>query len=230
MAEIYGYTVISPLTVMLTHLSETIKSHAHELLNRSETMQLVENLKKTEPELVNDAIPNVVTYANLEKILRSLLREGIPIKDLSTILETIVDAGSTTRDMDMITEQVRGALSRTITRKFCQNGQLRVVTLDADVETKILAALTKNDHGVYLALSPDIMQQIIAQLGELRKKFNELSQTPILLTSQVIRVYVSRMVSQFYPDMYVLSFNEITSNVQIQAIGNVSLGAQPKQA
>ena len=230
MAEIYGYTVISPLTVMLTHLSEAIKSHAHELLNRSETMQLVENLKKTEPELVNDAIPNVVTYANLEKILRSLLREGIPIKDLSTILETIVDAGSTTRDMDMITEQVRGALSRTITRKFCQNGQLRVVTLDADVETKILAALTKNDHGVYLALSPDIMQQIIAQLGELRKKFNELSQTPILLTSQVIRVYVSRMVSQFYPDMYVLSFNEITSNVQIQAIGNVSLGAQPKQA
>ena len=230
MAEIYGYTVISPLTVMLTHLSETIKSHAHELLNRSETMQLVENLKKTEPELVNDAIPNVVTYANLEKILRSLLREGIPIKDLSTILETIVDAGSTTRDMDMITEQVRGALSRTITRKFCQNGQLRVVTLDADVETKILAALTKNDHGVYLALSPDIMQQIIAQLGELRKKFNELSQTPILLTSQVIRVYVSRMVSQFYPDMVVLSFNEITSNVQIQAIGNVSLGAQPKQA
>lgn len=230
MAEIYGYTVISPLTVMLTHLSETIKSHAHELLNRSETMQLVENLKKTEPELVNDAIPNVVTYANLEKILRSLLREGIPIKDLSTILETIVDAGSTTRDMDMITEQVRGALSRTITRKFCQNGQLRVVTLDADVETKILAALTKNDHGVYLALSPDIMQQIIAQLGELRKKFNELSQTPILLTSQVIRVYVSRMVSQFYPDMYVLSFNEITSNVQIQAIGNVSLGTQPKQA
>ena len=230
MAEIYGYTVISPLTVMLTHLSEIIKSHAHELLNRSETMQLVENLKKTEPELVNDAIPNVVTYANLEKILRSLLREGIPIKDLSTILETIIDAGSTTRDMDMITEQVRGALSRTITRKFCQNGQLRVVTLDADVETKILAALTKNDHGVYLALSPDIMQQIIAQLGELRKKFNELSQTPILLTSQVIRVYVSRMVSQFYPDMYVLSFNEITSNVQIQAIGNVSLGAQPKQA
>ncbi len=230
MAEIYGYTVISPLTVMLTHLSEIIKSHAHELLNRSETMQLVENLKKTEPELVNDAIPNVVTYANLEKILRSLLREGIPIKDLSTILETIVDAGSTTRDMDMIAEQVRGALSRTITRKFCQNGQLRVVTLDADVETKILAALTKNDHGVYLALSPDIMQQIIAQLGELRKKFNELSQTPILLTSQVIRVYVSRMVSQFYPDMYVLSFNEITSNVQIQAIGNVSLGAQPKQA
>ena len=186
----------------------------------------MENLKKTEPDLVADAIPNVVTYANLEKILRNLLKEGIPIKDLSTILETIVDAGSTTRDVDLITEQVRGALSRTITRKFCENGQLRVVTLDASLETKILSALTKNDHGVYLALSPDIMQQIIAQLGELRKKFNELSQTPIVLTSQVIRVYVSRMIAQFYPDIYVLSFNEITSNVQIQAIGNITLQPQ----
>ena len=229
MAEIYGYTVITPLTVMLTHLSETIKKHVHELVNRTETMQLVENLKKTEPDLVADAIPNIVTYANLEKILRNLLREGIPIKDLSAILETIVDVGATTRDMDLITEQVRGALSRTITRKFCENGQLRVVTLDAEVETKILSALTKNEHGVYLALSPEIMQQIIAELGELRKKFNELSQTPIVLTSQVIRVYVSRMISQFYPDVYVLSFNEITSNVQIQAIGNITLPAKEKR-
>lgn len=228
MAEIYGYTVISPLTVMLTHLSETIKKYAYELLDRSETMHLVENLKQTQPDLVADAIPNIVTYANLEKILRNLLREGIPIRDLGTILETIVDASATSRDMDMITEQVRGALSRTITRKFCTDGQLRVATLDADLETKILSALTKNDHGVYLALSPEIMQQVIAQLGELRKKFNELSQTPILLTSQVIRVYVSRMVAQFYPDVYVLSFNEIASNVQIQAIGNISLSVQEK--
>ena len=229
MAEIYGYTVISPLTVMLTHLSETIKKHAYELLNRTETVQLVENLKKTEPDLVADAIPNVVTYANLEKILRNLLKEGVPIKDLSAILEAIIDAGSTTRDIDMITEQVRAALSRTITRKFCENGQLRVATLDAELETKILSSLTKNEHGVYLALSPEIMQQMIAQLGDLRKKFNELSQTPILLTSQVIRVYVSRMITQFYPDVYVLSFNEITSNVQIQAIGNIRLQAQEQQ-
>ena len=223
MAEIYGYTVITPLSVMLTHLSETIKKYAYELLSRSETMQLVENLKKTEPELVAEAVPNVVTYANLEKILRNLLREGIPIKDLATILETIVDASAVTHDIDMITEQVRGALSRTITRRFCENGQLRVVTLDAEIEKKVLATLTKNDRGVYLALGPDIMQQIVAQLGEHRKKFAELSQTPIVLTSQVIRVYLARMIAQFYPDVYVLSFNEITSNVQIQAIGNIRL-------
>ncbi len=229
MAEIYGYTVISPLTVMLTHLSETIKKHAYELLGRTETMQLVEHLKQTEPELVADAIPNVVSYGVLEKILRALLKEGIPIRDLGLILEAIVDVGPN-RDVDTVTEQIRGRLSRTITRRFCDNGQLRVVTLDAEVEKKILAALTKNDQGVYLALSPDIMQQIMSQLGELRKKFQELSQTPIVLTSQIIRVYLSRMIAQFYPDIYVLSFNEITSNVQIQAIGNITMQSPAKPA
>ena len=226
MAEIYGYTVITPLTVMLTHLTEVIKKHAYELLGRTETMQLVENLKKTEPELVADAIPGVISYSGLEKVLRALLKEGVPIRDLGLILEAIVDAGPN-RDPDILTEQVRGCLSRTITRRFCENGQMRVVTLDAEVEKKILSALTKNDQGVYLALSPDVMQQIMTQLGELRKKFQELSQTPIVLTSQVIRVYLSRMITQFYPDFYVLSFSEITSNVQIQAIGNITL--QPQQ-
>lgn len=229
MAEIYGYTVITPLTVMLTHLTEVIKKHAHELLGRAETMQLVENLKKTEPELVADAVPPVISYSGLEKILRGLLREGVPIRDLGLILEAIVDAGPN-RDPDIVTEQVRGRLSRTITRRFCENGQMRVVTLDAEVEKKILSALTKNDQGVYLALSPDVMQQIMAQLGELRKKFQELSQTPIVLTSQVIRVYLSRMIAQFYPDIYVLSFSEITSNVQIQAIGNITLPPQKAQS
>lgn len=225
MAEIYGYTVITPLTVMLTHLSETIKKHAYELLGRTETMQLVEHLKQTEPDLVADAIPGVISYSGLEKILRALLKEGIPIRDLGLILEAIVDAGPN-RDIDTVTEQIRGRLSRTITRRFCENGQLRVVTLDAEVEKRILSALTKNDQGVYLALSSDVMQQIMTQLGELRKKFQELSQTPIVLTSQIIRVYLSRMISQFYPDVYVLSFNEITSNVQIQAIGNITLQPQ----
>lgn len=223
MAEIYGYTVITPLTVMLTHLSETVKKYAYELLNRAETIQLVENLKKTAPDLVEEAVPNVISYATLEKILRNLLREGVPIKDLGTILETAVEAWGTTHDLDLVTEQIRGALSRTITRKFCEDGQLRVVTLDADVEKKVLSALTKNEHGTYLALGPDIMQQIVTQLGELRKKFNELSQTPVVLTSQIIRVYLSRMIAQFYPDIYVLSFSEITNQVQIQAIGNITM-------
>ncbi|WP_279280087.1 flagellar biosynthesis protein FlhA [Pseudoflavonifractor sp. 524-17] len=225
MAEIYGYTVIDPLSVMLTHLGETVKKHAYELLNRAETIQLVENLKRTSPELVAEAVPNIVSYATLEKILRNLLQEGVPIKDLGTILETAVDALSQGRDITMVTEQVRGALSRTITRRFCEDGQLRVITLDAEVEKKIIASLTRNDQGIYLAMGPDLMQQIISQLSEHMKKFGELSQTPVILVSQVIRGYFSKMITQFYPNLYVLSFNEITSSVQIQALGNITLDA-----
>ena len=230
MAEIYGYTVIDPLSVMQTHLSEVVRSHAYELLGRAEVIQLVENLKRTAPELVEEAIPNFLTYANLERILRNLLREGVPIRDLGTILETAVDALATTKDLDMVTENVRGALSRTITRRFCEHGQLRVVTLDAEVEKRVISSLSKNEQGIYLAMGPDLMQQIVTQLAELIKKFNDLGQTPIVLTSQVIRVYFSRMLAQFYPNLYVLAFNEITSDVQIQSLGNITLRSDRKAA
>ncbi len=223
MAEIYGYTVIDPLSVLLTHLSETIKKHAYELLTRTETIQLVENLKRSTPELVEEACPAIVPYALLEKILRNLLMEGVPIRDLGTILETIVDALANTRDPDMLTESVRGALCRTITRRFCDNGQLRTITLDGEVERRIVSSLTKNDHGIYLAMGPDLIQTIIAQLTEHIKKFPELGQPPILLTSQVIRVYLSRLLSQYFPGLYVLSFSEIVGTVQIQSVGNISL-------
>lgn len=227
LAEIYGYTVIDPLSVMLTHLSETVKKHTHELLSRTETMQLVENLKNSAPDLVQEVVPGIVSYATLEKILRGLLREGIPIKDLATILETAADAISHGRDVDMAIEQIRSALSRTITRRFCEDGQLRVVTLDAEVEKKIIASITRNEQGVYLAMGPDLMHQIVSQMAENMKKFADLSQTPIILVSQVIRGYFSKMITQFYPNVYVLSFNEITNTVQIQALGNITLDAPP---
>jgi len=234
MAEIYGYTVIDPLSVMQTHLSEVVRSHAYELLGRAEVIQLVENLKRTAPELVEEAVPAMLSYASLEKILRNLLREGVPIRDLGTILETAVDALATTKDLDMVTENIRAALSRTITRRFCEHGQLRVVTLDAEVEKRVIASLSKNEQGIYLAMGPDLMQQIVTQLADMIRKFNDLSQTPIVLTSQVIRVYLSRMLAQFYPNLYVLAFNEITSDVQIQSLGNITLlrdsGTQRKAA
>ena len=229
MAEIYGYTVIDPLSVMQTHLSEVVRRHAYELLGRAEVIQLVENLKNTAPELVEEAIPNVLSYANLERILRNLLKEGIPVRDLGTILETAVDSLMTTKDMDMVCENIRVALSRTITRRFCEHGQLRVVTLDAEVEKRVISSLSKNEQGIYLAMGPDLMQTIVNQLSDYLRKFNDLSQTPIILTSQVIRVYLSRMLSQFYPGVYVLSFNEITSDVQIQSLGNITLeGSQAR--
>ena len=222
MAEIYGYNVIDPLSVMLTHLAETVKKHAYELLTRAETIRLVDNLKQTSPELVEEAVPAIIPYSKLEKLLRNLLQEGVPIKDLATIVETAADAFSQGRDLDMTTEQVRGALARTITRRFCEDGQLRVITLDAEVEKKIISSLTRNEQGVYLAMGPDLMQTIIAQMAEHLKKFSDLSQTPVILVSQVIRGYFSRMITQFYPNVYVLSFNEITNTVQIQALGNIT--------
>lgn len=223
MAEIYGYTVIDPLSVMLTHLSETVKKHTYELLNRAETIQLVENLKRSAPQLVEEAFPNVLSYAMLEKILCNLLKEGIPIKDMGTIVETTVDALAITHDVDLITESVRAQLKRTITHRFCEDGRLSVITLDAEVEKKIVASLTKNDQGVYLALGPDLMQKLLSQLNEHIKKFSELSQKPILLTSHIIRIYLSRLLEQFYPDLTVLSFNEVITSVQIQALGNITL-------
>ncbi len=221
MAEIYGYTVIDPLSVMLTHLSETVRKHAHELLSRQEVVQLVENVKMNAPQLVEELFPNVISYGVFQKILVNLLKEGIPIKDMETIMETIADSAMTVKDMDTITENIRTALKRTITRKFCDGGVMRVVTLSAELEKSIITSLTKGEQGMYLALSPDTMQSIIQQLGDEIKKFQELSQDPIVLTSQVVRLHFYRLIEQFYPSVYVLSFNEISNNIQIQAVGNI---------
>jgi len=120
-------------------------------------------------------------------------------------------------------EQIRAALARTITQRFCEDGQLRVITLDAEVERRIISSLTRNEQGTYLAMGADLMQQTVSQIGEHIRKFNDLGQTPIILVSQVIRGYFSRMITQFYPNVYVIAFNEVTNNVQIQAIGNVTM-------
>ena len=222
MAEIYGYTVIDPLSVMLTHLSETIKQHAHELLNRQEVVRLVENIRKQSPELVEELIPATISYGNFQKILTNLLKEGIPIKDMETIMETIIDASMTVKDITSVTESIRTALKRTITRKFCENGSMKVITLDAELEKSIVTSLTSGDHGTYLALSPDIMQTIITKLGEELKKFNGFSQPPVILTSQVVRVHFYHLIEQFYPNVYVLSFNEINNNKQIQSLAKIT--------
>lgn len=223
MAEIYGYTVIDPLSVMLTHLSETIKQHSYELLNRQEVVKLVDNMKKKSPELIEELIPTTISYGNFQKILTNLLKEGIPIKDMETIMETIIDASMAVKDLDSVTEHIRMALKRTITRKFCVGGSMKVITLDADLEKNIITSLTAGDQGMYLALSPDVMQTVITKLGEEIKKFNGFSQPPVVLTSQVVRVHVHHLIEQFYPNVYVLSFNEINNNIQIQAVGNIAV-------
>ena len=226
-AELYGYTVIDPLSVMLSHLSETIKRHAYELMSRQEVVRLVDNLKKTAPELCEEAFPGVISYNLLQKVLTTLLREGVSIKDMETIVETmfeyISDTGLPVKDTDQVVEKVRASLKRTITRMYCEDGNMKVITLDAGLERTMVNSLARGENGLYLALSPELLQSLIRQVAEESRKFNNLSSPPLILTSQVMRVHFYHLIEQFYPNVRVLSFNEVASNVQIQAIGSLRL-------
>lgn len=223
MAEIYGYTVIDPLSVVVTHLSETVKHHAHELLTRQDVNQLLETVKKSDNTLVDDVIPNVVSYSNLQKVLCNLLKEGIPIRDMETILGTLSDYAPTVHETEVLTEYVRQALKRTITRKWSDGGQIRVITLDSEVERIIVNSISKNDQGTYLSLDPQTTQKIITRLMDCITRVKDAIDVPIILTSPIVRIYFSKMLEQFYPNAVVLSFNELNSNVQIQAVANVTL-------
>ncbi len=221
MAEIYGYTIIDPLSVMVTHMSETIRLHSHELLSRQEVSLILQNTKAISAELVDEVVPNIITPGNLQKILVTLLEEGIPIRDMETILETIAENSTKGLDFVAVTENIRTALKRTITRRFCEDGKMRVVTLESELEKMMVAGMNKGEQGIFIALSPDVMQSVMAQINQAMKKFQELSQETIILTSQVIRPYLYQLLKQFYPSIYVLSFSEIGNNIQIQAISNI---------
>lgn len=223
LAEIYGYTVIDPLSVLVTHLSEIVKAHAHELLSRQDVNQLIGNLKKINESLVEEVVPSMVSYGNIQKILGNLLREGIPIKDMETIIETIGDYGASVKDTEIMTEYIRQSLKRTITRKWAEGGQIKVITLDTDVEKLIINSINKNEKNSYLSIDPEIIQKIVGELLEQIKNLKEEINVPIVLTSPFVRVYFRKLADQFYPKAVVLSFNEIDNSVQIQALGNISI-------
>lgn len=226
-AEVYGYTVIDPLSVMVTHLSEVIRQHAFELITRQEVIHLVENVKKNAPELVEEAFPGLIPYSLFQRILTSLLKEGVPVKDLETILETMIDVVSETglpiKDIDTIVERIRTALKRTITRMYCEDGSMKVLTLDSELERTMVSSIAKGEGGYYLALNPDLLQSLIRQMAEQLRKFSGFTQNPVILTSQIMRVHFYRLIEQFYPKVRVLSFNEVANNVQIQSIGSLKL-------
>jgi len=222
-AELAGYTLIDPTSVIITHLSEIIKRHAHELLTRQEVNTLLENLKKVNAVLVNDLIPSVVQMADLQKVLANLLREGVPIRDLETILETMGDYMPAVKDIDLVTEYVRQALKRSITRRFADAGRIKVVTLDAQIENLIMNSVKKMETGSYLSLEPQVIQSIVQTTANELNKVRDLVEHSIVLTSPIVRVYFKKLIDQFIPDVVVLSFNEVDSNVQIQALGNISM-------
>ncbi|MBR5486048.1 MAG: flagellar biosynthesis protein FlhA [Oscillospiraceae bacterium] len=222
-AEMAGYTLIDPTSVIITHLSEVIKKYAYELLNRQEVNNMLANLSKHNETIVKDTIPSLVSVGDLQKVLSNLLREGVPIRDLETILETMADYSSGIKDIDMLTEYVRRSLKRTISHRFAEAGQLKVVSLDANLENIIMASVKRSDSGSYLALDTKTIQSIVASVNKEMSKVKDLVQTPIVLTSPVVRVYFKKLVDQFYPDAVVLSFNEVDENIQIQSLGIIAL-------
>lgn len=222
-AEIAGYTLIDPTSVIITHLSEIIKNYSHELLSRQDVKTMLDKLKATNPTIVDDIVPNIVSPAYLQKVLCLLLKEGVPIRDLQTILETIADNQHNMKDVDITTEYVRQALKRTITRRFSDGGQIRVLTLDTETENKIVASVKKSEQGSYLAMDPQTIQVLIASLNEQIDKVKDVVPMPIVLTSPIVRIYFKKLIDQFIPNVTVLSFSEIDNSVQIQAVGNVTI-------
>ena len=223
MADVAGYTLIDPVSVMITHWSEIMKRYAHELLSRQDVNTMLDNVKKTNPIVVDDIIPKVISVGYLQKILANLLKEGIPIRDLETILETIGDHANVLKDTDIITEYVRQSLKRTITHRFSEANSLRVITLDTQIEDMIVSSVKKSDQGSYLAMAPDLIQRIVAASNQEIDKIKDVIPTVIILTSPVVRIYYKKLTEQFIPNITVLSYSEIDSTAQIQAIGNISL-------
>ncbi len=226
MADVAGYTLIDPVSVMITHWSEIMKQYAHELLSRQDVNTMVENVKKTNPIVVEDLIPKVISVGYLQKVLANLLKEGIPIRDLETILETLGDHANVLKDMDIVTEYVRQALKRTITHRFAEANSLRVITIDTAIEDMIVSSVKKSDQGSYLAMAPDMIQHIVNATNIEIDKIKDVIPTVIILTSPVVRIYFKKLTDQFIPNITVLSYSEIDATAQIQAIGNISLTPQ----
>lgn len=226
MADVAGYTLIDPVSVMITHWSEIMKRYAHELLSRQDVNTMIENVKKTNPIVVDDLIPKVISVGYLQKVLANLLKEGIPIRDLETILETLGDHANVLKDIDIATEYVRQSLKRTITHRFSEANSLRVITLDTQIEDMIVSSVKKNDQGSYLAMPPDVIQSIVAATNEEIDKIKDVIPTVIILTSPVVRIYFKKLTEQFIQNITVLSYSEIDSSAQIQAIGNISLSVK----
>ncbi len=222
-AEVAGYTIVDPPSVIATHLTEIFKVYGYELLGRQEVQTLIEHVAKSHPSLVEEVVPKIMSVGEVQKVLANLLKEGVPIRDMVTILETLGDYGSLSKDPDMLTEYVRQSLKRTITRKFVGERQVRVVTLDPELEQVIMDSVRQSEHGSYLSLDPEKIQDILKNLlGEL-KKLTTLGLQPIVLSSPVVRIYFKKLTEQVVPDLTVLSYNELEQSVQIQSVGMVSI-------
>jgi flagellar biosynthesis protein FlhA len=218
-----GYTVVDPPSIIATHLTEIIRQYIAELLTRQDVQNLVNNLKESNPSLVEELVPKLLGLGEIQKVLQNLLREGISIRDLLTIFETLADYAATSRDTDILTEYVRQSLKRAISNKFFSPTETTsVVTLDPKLEQEIMASVKQTEQGAYMTLDPARTKAIMDSVAVEVKKLEDLGKMPIVITSPIVRVYFKKLTEDYYKDLVVVSYNEIESNIELQSVGMVT--------
>ncbi|AHL71430.1 flagellar biosynthesis protein FlhA [Bacillus pumilus] len=223
-AEMLGYTVVDPASVVSTHITEKIRQNTHELLGRQETKQLIDHLKESYPVLVDEVTPNPLAVGDIQKVLAKLLKEKVSIRNLVTIFETLADYGKLTTDTDLLTEYVRQALARQITAQYArENESLKVVTCSGRVEKVIADSVQQTEHGNYLSLDPESSESVIQSVAREIEQLSLRQETPVLLCSPPIRMYVKQLLERYFPELPVLSYNELEANVEVQSIGVVDI-------
>ena len=222
-AESLGYTVVDPPSIIATHLTEVIRHHIAELLTRQDVQNLVNNLKESNPSVVEELVPKLLGLGEVQKVLQNLLREGVSIRDLLTVFETLADYATTTRDTDILTEYVRQSLKRAISSKyFPANETTSVVTLDPKVEQEIMNSVKQTEQGSYLNLNPERTKAIMDSVGAEISKLENLGKNPIIITSPIVRIYFKKLTEDYFKDLIVVSYNEVESNVELQSVGMVT--------
>lgn len=223
-AEMFGYTVVDPPSVVSTHITEVIKSYAHELIGRQETKQLIDHTKETYPILIEEVTPNPLSVGDIQRVLAKLLKESVSIRNLPIIFEVLADYGKMTSDTDLLTEYVRQGLARQITSQYTvQEGLLRVLTLSGKVEKTMAEAVQQTEHGNYLSLDPNVSQAIVESIAKQTETLSFQEQSPIVLCSPAVRMYVRQITERYFPHMAVLSYNELEANVEVQSVGVVDI-------
>jgi len=224
-AEIFGYTVVDPPSVVSTHITELIKNNAYDLIGRQETKQLIDHLNESYPILVEEVTPNPLSVGEVQKVLSKLLKENVSVRNLPIIFETLADFAKVTSDTDLLTEYVRQALARQITHQFSQTGDsLKVVTLSGKVEKLIADGIQQTEHGNYLSIDPGSSQEILESIASQVEQLSLIEQTPIVLCSPAVRMYVRQLTERYFPQIPILSYNELEANVEVQSVGVVNIG------
>ena len=223
-AESLGYTVVDAPSIIATHLTEIIRTHIAELLTRQDTQNLVNNLKESNPVLVDELVPKMLGLGDVQKVLQNLLSEGISIRDLLTIFETLADHANGTRDTDVLTEYVRQALKRAISNKyFPANEVTSVVTLDPKIEQEIMSSVKQTEQGAYLTLDPEKTRAIMNSVETEVNKLESLGKSPIIITSPIVRMYFKKLTEDYFRDLIVISYNEVENSVELQSVGMVTV-------